>query len=179
MKLKKIAAKAKGLTVKGYRFGKRVHSQAKDPHAIIALANCLLLIFQAQRDQRETRLRAETTKKRRKSQKLSKFPVQELPKVDPTATEQIFETFVQSVEAILAGMAALNSEMATFCNERPRENVESSESLLGYRVAEEAFKIQWDFCRRAAEQYLNQTRDLLGILAKCPARKLLSDFSWL
>ena len=109
---------------------------------------------------------AKATKKRRKPQKLAKNPAQELPKADPAATEQVFETFVQSNEAILTGMAALNSEMATFCNERLRENVESSESLMGYRVAEEAFKIQWDFCRRAAEQYLNQTSNLLGIMAK-------------
>ena len=59
---------------------------------------------------------AKATKKRRKSQKLSKNPAQESPKADPAATEQVFETFVQSNEAILAGMAALNSEMATFCN---------------------------------------------------------------
>ncbi len=73
---------------------------------------------------------------------------------------------MQSNEAILAGMAALNSEMATFCNERLRENVERSGSLMGCSDAEEAFKIQWDFCQRATEQYLNQTSNLLGIMAK-------------
>ncbi len=109
---------------------------------------------------------AKATKKRRKLQKLSKIPVQESPKADPAATEQVFETFVQSNAAILAGMAALNSELTTFCNERLRENVESSGSLMGCSDAEEAFKIQWDFCQRATEQYLNQTSDLLGIMAK-------------
>ncbi len=109
---------------------------------------------------------AKSTKKRRKSQKLSKNPAHGSPKVDPAATEQVFETFVQSNEAILAGMAALNSEMATFCNERLRENVESSGSLMGCSDAEEAFKIQWDFCQRATEQYLNQTSNLLGIMTK-------------
>ena len=109
---------------------------------------------------------AKATKKRRKSQKLSTNPAQESPKVDPAASEQVFETFVQSNEAILAGMAALNSEMATFCNERLRENVERSGSLMGCSDAEEAFKIQWDFCQRATEQYLNQTSNLLGIMAK-------------
>jgi len=109
---------------------------------------------------------AKTTKKRRKSQKLSKSPAQESPKVDPAATEQVFETFVQSNESILTGMAALNSEMATFCNERLRENVESSGSLVGCSDTEEAYKIQWDFCQRATEQYLNQTSNLLGIMAK-------------
>ncbi len=82
---------------------------------------------------------AKGTKKRRKSQKLSKNPAQESPKTDPAATEQVFETFVQSNEAILAGMVALNSEMATFCNERLRENVGRPGSLLGCSDAEEAF----------------------------------------
>lgn len=109
---------------------------------------------------------AKATKKPRKSQKISKSPAQESPKVDPAATEQVFETFVQSNESILTGMAALNSEMATFCNERLRENVESSGSLMGCSDAEEAFKIQWDFCQRATEQYLNQTSNLLGIMTK-------------
>ena len=109
---------------------------------------------------------AKTTKKRRRSQKLSTNPAQGSPKVDPAASEQVFESFVQSNEAILAGMGALNSEMATFCNERFRENVESSGSLVGCSDAEEAFKIQWDFCQRATEQYLNQTSNLLGIMAK-------------
>ncbi len=108
---------------------------------------------------------AKATKKRRKSQKLSKNPAQESPKADPAATEQVFETFVQSNEAILAGMAALNSEMATFCNERLRENVERTGSLMGCSNAEEAIKIQWDFCLSASEQYLNKTSNLLGIMA--------------
>ena len=109
---------------------------------------------------------AKATKKRRKSPKLSKNSAQESPKADPAATEQVFETFVQSNEAILAGMAALNSDMATFCNERLRDNIERSGSLMGCSDAEEALKIQWDFCQRATEQYLNQTSNLLGIMAK-------------
>jgi hypothetical protein len=109
---------------------------------------------------------AKTTKKRRKSQKLSTNPAQESPRVDPAASKQVFETFVQSNESILAGMAALNSEMATFCNERLRENVESSGSFMGCNDAEDAVKIQWDFCQRATEQYLNQTSNLLEIMAK-------------
>jgi hypothetical protein len=109
---------------------------------------------------------AKTTKKRRKSQKLSTNPAQGSPKVDSAASEQVFETFVQSNEAILAGMGALNSEMATFCNERLHENVESSGSFMGCSDSEDAVKIQWDFCQRATEQYLNQTSNLLGIMAK-------------
>ena len=109
---------------------------------------------------------AKVTKKRRKSQKLSKNPAQELPKADPAATEQVFEAFVQSNEAILASMATLNTEMATFYNKRLRENVERSESLMDCSDAEEALRIQWDFCQRATTQYLNQTSNLLGIMAK-------------
>ena len=109
---------------------------------------------------------AKATKKRRNPKKLTKNPAQELPKADPAATEQVFEAFVQSNESILASMATLNTEMATFYNKRLRENVERSGSLMGCSDAEEALKIQWDFCQRATEQYLNQTSNLLGIMAK-------------
>ena len=109
---------------------------------------------------------AKATKKRRKPKKLTKNPAQELPKTDPAATEQVFEAFVQSNEAILASMATLNTEMATFYNKRLRENVERSESLMDCSDAEEAFRIQWDFCQRATAQYLKQTSNLLGIIAK-------------
>lgn len=109
---------------------------------------------------------AKATKKRRKPKKLTKNPAQELSKADPATTEQVFEAFVQSNEAILSSMAVLNTEIATFCNKRLSENVERSESLKDCSDAEEAFGIQWDFCQRATTQYLNQTSNLLGIMAK-------------
>ena len=109
---------------------------------------------------------ARATTQRPRTQKRSANPALHLPKVEPAAPEQVFETFVQSNEAILAGMAALNSEIATFCNTRLRENAERSDSLMNCSDPEDAFKVQWEFYQRATEQYLNQTSTLLGIMAK-------------
>ncbi len=76
------------------------------------------------------------------------------------------EAFVQANEVIMNGMAALSSEMLTFGNKRLRENIERSESLVGCKDAEEAFRIQFDFAQSATQQYLNQTNNLLTMLAK-------------
>ena len=76
------------------------------------------------------------------------------------------EAFVQANEVIMNGMAALSSEMLAFGNKRLRENIERSESLVGCKDAEEAFRIQFDFAQSATQQYLNQTNNLLTMLAK-------------
>ena len=76
------------------------------------------------------------------------------------------EAFVQANEVIMNGMAALSSEMLAFGNKRLRENIERSESLVGCKDAEEAFRIQCDFAQSATQQYLNQTNNLLTMLAK-------------
>jgi hypothetical protein len=76
------------------------------------------------------------------------------------------EAFVQANEVIMNGMAALNSEMLAFGNKRLRENIERSESLVGCKDAEEAFRIQCDFAQSVTQQYLNQSNNLLTILAK-------------
>ncbi len=76
------------------------------------------------------------------------------------------EAFVQANEMIMNGMAALNSEMLAFGNTRLRENLERSESLVGCKNAEEAFRTQFDFAQSATQQYLDQTNNLLTILAK-------------
>ncbi len=80
--------------------------------------------------------------------------------------ENALEAFVQANETIINGMAALNSEMLTFGNKRLRENIERSESLVGCKGAEEAFRIQFDFAQSATQQYMDQTNNLLTILAK-------------
>jgi len=76
------------------------------------------------------------------------------------------EAFVQANEMIMNGMAALNSEMLAFGNTRLRENLERSESLVGCKNAEEAFRTQFDFAQSAPQQYLDQSNNLLTILAK-------------
>ncbi len=79
---------------------------------------------------------------------------------------QSLEAFVQANEAIMNGMAALNSEMLAFGNTRLSENIERSESLMSCNDAEEAFRIQWDFFQSATQQYLDQTNNVLAIMAK-------------
>ena len=79
---------------------------------------------------------------------------------------QNVEAFVEANEAIMNGMAALNSEMLAFGNKRLSENIERSGSLMSCNDAEEAFRIQWDFLQSATQQYLDQTNDLLAIMAK-------------
>ncbi len=76
------------------------------------------------------------------------------------------EAFVQANEAIMNGMAALSSEMLAFGDKRLRQNIERSESLVGCKDAEEAFRTQFDFAQSATQQYLDQTNNLLTILAK-------------
>ncbi len=76
------------------------------------------------------------------------------------------EAFVQANEVIMNGMAVLSSEMLAFGNKRLRENIDRSESLVGCKDAEEAFRIQCDFAQSATQQYLNQTNNLLTMLAK-------------
>jgi hypothetical protein len=79
---------------------------------------------------------------------------------------QNLEAFVRANEAIMGGMAALSSEMHAFGNNRLRENIERSESLMSCNDAEEAFRIQWDFFQSATQQYLDQTNNVLAIMAK-------------
>ncbi len=76
------------------------------------------------------------------------------------------EAFVQANEAIMKGMAALNSEVLAFGNKRARENLERSESLAGCGDVEQALRIQWEFLESATQQYLDQTNNLLAIMAK-------------
>ncbi len=79
---------------------------------------------------------------------------------------QNLEAFVRANEAIMGGMAALSSEMHAFGNNRLRENIERSESLMNFNDAEAAFRIQWDFFQSATQQYLDQTNNMLSIMAK-------------
>ncbi len=76
------------------------------------------------------------------------------------------ESFVQANEVIMNGVTALSSEMLAFGNKRLRENIERSESLVGCEDAEEAFRIQCVFAQSATQQYLDQSNNLLTILAK-------------
>ncbi len=76
------------------------------------------------------------------------------------------EAFLQANEAIMNGMAVLSSEMLAFGNKRLRENIERSESLVDCKDAEQALRIQREFLRSATQQYLDQTNNLLAIMAR-------------
>ncbi len=79
---------------------------------------------------------------------------------------QNLEAFVRANEAIMNGMAALGSEMLAFGSKRLSENVERSGSLISCNDAEESFRIQWGFFQSATQQYLDQTNNMLAIMAK-------------
>ncbi len=75
------------------------------------------------------------------------------------------EAFLQANRAIMKGMAVLSSEMMDFGN-RLHEFTKRSESLVGCKDAEEAFRIQCDFAQSATQLYLDQSNNLLTVLAK-------------
>ena len=76
------------------------------------------------------------------------------------------EAFLQANKAIMKGMAVLSSEMMDFGNRRLHEFTKRSESLVGCKDAEEAFRIQCDFAQSATQLYLDQSNNLLTVLAK-------------
>ena len=76
------------------------------------------------------------------------------------------EAYLQANKAIMKGMAVLSSEMMDFGNRQLHEFTKRSESLVGCNDAEEAFRIQCDFAQSATQLYLDQSNNLLTILAK-------------
>ncbi len=76
------------------------------------------------------------------------------------------EAFLQANEAIMNGLAALSSEMMDFSNRQLHEFTKRSESLVGCKDADQAFRIQCEFAQTTTQQYLDQTNNLLAILAK-------------
>jgi hypothetical protein len=76
------------------------------------------------------------------------------------------EAFLQANKAIMKGMAVLSSEMMDFGSRQLHEFTKRSESLVGCKDAEEAFRIQCDFAQSATQLYLDQSNNLLTTLAK-------------
>ncbi len=76
------------------------------------------------------------------------------------------EAFLQANEAIMNGLAALSSEMMDFSNRQLHEFTKRSESLVGCKDADQAFRIQCEFAQTTTQQYLDQTNNMLSILAK-------------
>ncbi len=76
------------------------------------------------------------------------------------------DPFLQANEAIMDGMTALSSEMMDFSKRRLGEVTKRSESLLGCKDIDQALRIQYEFAHTTTQQYLEQTNNLLAILAK-------------
>ena len=76
------------------------------------------------------------------------------------------DVFLQANEEIMKGMAALSSEMMDFSNRRLGEFTKRSESLVGCKHVDQAFRIQYEFAQTATQQYLDQTTKMLSIMTK-------------
>ena len=83
----------------------------------------------------------------------------------PAAQDPALKAFFEANEAIVAGMATLGAEMVAFGGRRVHENLERSESLAECQSPEQAFQVQCRFFEAAAQQYLEQTNNVLAIMA--------------
>lgn len=81
------------------------------------------------------------------------------------ASRRSLESFVEANLAIMNGMNALNAEMAAFGGKRLNANFERSQSLMGCEDAEKALRVQSEFFESAIRQYLEQTRNVMEIMA--------------
>jgi hypothetical protein len=90
-----------------------------------------------------------------------------IPAIDYQAIAAASGTAMQAVirasDAMLKGMVALNREMPEFANARLRENVERSGTLLRCTDPASAFNLQFDFARKATQQYLEEANRLMAL----------------
>lgn len=73
------------------------------------------------------------------------------------------EAVVKASDAMLKGMAALGQEMVDFANTRLKQNLETSQSLMGCNDVSQAFGLQCDFARTATQHYLQETSKLMNL----------------
>lgn len=69
-------------------------------------------------------------------------------------------------EAILAGMAEVSQEMMDFAGNRLRQDMELAEDLANAKTPEEIFEKQCSIAKLAAEQYIEETSKLIGMMAR-------------
>ena len=77
-----------------------------------------------------------------------------------------WKAVMRAGEVMLEGMSALGREMMEFGNTRFRHDVETSESLMKCRGADEAFRLQCDFMREATQQYFEEAGKLTQLTAR-------------
>jgi len=76
------------------------------------------------------------------------------------------KAFIKSNEAMLEGIFALGREVMTFGSTRLTHDLKASEALMQCHGADEAFRVQCDFARDAAQQYLEETTRLMSLAAQ-------------
>jgi len=76
------------------------------------------------------------------------------------------KAFLQSNEVMLEGIFALGREVMSFGNTRLTHDLKASEALMQCHGADEAFRLQCDFARDAAQQYLEETTRLMNLTAQ-------------
>ena len=63
-------------------------------------------------------------------------------------------------------MAAFNEELLAFGRRRLQVNLERNESLLHCRDFEEFYRVQSDFASSTAQQYIDESGRLMGLMTK-------------
>lgn len=92
------------------------------------------------------------------------------PQIDVDALVQrngdTMKAFMKANEAMIEGMLALGREVMTFGNARLTHDLKTSEALMRCHGADEAFRVQCDFARDAAQQYLDEATRLMTLTAQ-------------
>jgi hypothetical protein len=73
---------------------------------------------------------------------------------------------MKATDAMMKGMAAFGQEMVDFTNERLRQNIETSQSLMGCNDMSQAFGLQCGFAQAATQQYLQEASKLMTLAAE-------------
>jgi hypothetical protein len=69
-------------------------------------------------------------------------------------------------EAMFSGLAEVSQEMMSFANTRLRADMECAEDFAKATSPEDLFERQCSFARRAAQQYVEETSKLIGMMAR-------------
>jgi hypothetical protein len=76
---------------------------------------------------------------------------------------EIGETIRDSFEASFKAAIALQEELMTFASHRIQENASMSEALLKCRNWEDALRMQQDWARSTAEEYLQESSKFIEL----------------
>ena len=74
-------------------------------------------------------------------------------------------TMIKSSEAMLNGMADLNSEVMSFASARMQQTLKTTENLSHCKDFEQAFKVQCDHAQAATQDYLAEATKIMELAA--------------